>query len=159
MDLGIHVIDPNQKFLVSWRGQDAGPTRLPDILALAQKFAKLLLTTPGSDIYCLPTIGEDSGCTLKQYLAREIDEDTSMAMVRSRISNFVSSVERFVLKEQSRFPSMARSARLRSAVLNKVYYSTEGKLSIDVSLESESGEKFRTAIDQDQVLNFREGDR
>lgn len=109
-------------------------SKVSGILRLMQIFLKILLTTPGKDIFA-PKIG---GNALKDVgLTFGADQGGTI------ISDFVVAVDtasRQILAIQSRDPSIPRDERLLAASVNSAAYNrAEGALVVSVELTSQAG--------------------
>jgi hypothetical protein len=110
-------------------------SKVSGILRLLQIFLKILLTTPGRDIFA-PRVGgnglKDVGLTFGE------DEGGNI------ISDFIVSVtttQRQILAIQSKNPTLASSERLMSAsVTAATYSSTESALIVSVQVTSQAGQ-------------------
>jgi hypothetical protein len=121
------------KSLIAFRvGQT--PSKVSGILRLIQIFLKLLLTTPGRDIFS-PRIGGNA----LQDVGMTFGDDQSGVIVSDMIIA-VSTTQRQLLAIQSRDPTIPRDERLLSAVVsNAAYDLAEGALMVGVTLTSQAG--------------------
>jgi hypothetical protein len=110
------------------------PAKVSGILRLVQIFLKVLITTPGRDIFA-PRIG---GAALKD-LGETFGNDQSGNIVSDMIVA-VGTAQRQILAIQSRDPTIPRDERLLSAVVSNAAYNTaEGALVVGVELTSQAG--------------------
>ncbi len=110
------------------------PSKVSGILRLVQVFLKLLLTTPGRDIFA-PRIG---GNALKD-LGQTFGEDQGGLIVGDMIIA-VSTTQRQLLSIQARDPTIPRDERLLSAVVSNADYNVaESALIVGVTLTSQAG--------------------
>lgn len=110
------------------------PGKVSGVLRLVQKFLKLLLTTPGSDIFNKQagggalrnvggTFGADEGGDIVSDLVIAIDNTT-----------------RQIVAMQSRNPSLPREERLLSAkILRAGFNKEEGALDVTVEITNQAG--------------------
>ncbi len=110
------------------------PGKVSGVLRLVQKFLKLLLTTPGSDIFnrqagggALRNVGQTFG----------IEEGNNV------LNNLVVAIDttaRQIVALQSRNPSLPRDERLLSAkILRAGFNKEEGALDVAVEITSQAG--------------------
>lgn len=110
------------------------PSKVSGILRLMQAFLKLLLTTPGSDIFARNTGG---GALTRIGATFGRDEGGSIV---SEFIVAVGSTQRQLLAIQSRDPSLPRDERLLTArVLSAGYNRNEAALVVSVELTSQAG--------------------
>jgi hypothetical protein len=110
------------------------PSKVSGILRLVQVFLKMLLTTPGRDIFA-PRIG---GNALKD-LGQTFGEDQGGLIVGDMIIA-VSTTQRQLLSIQARDPTIPRDERLLSAVVSNADYNVaESALVVGVTLTSQAG--------------------
>lgn len=154
MDIGINLINP-ASYKTKFRDRETGPTSLTTIMALSQKFAKLMLTTTGSDVYSLAIERTSPGTTLKELL-QELTTQTALTGVRSRVDVMVKKTEAYIIEQQTKH-IMSKFDQLREAHLLDVYRDENQKLVIKVSVINVAGESFIALINQDQIENFSSG--
>lgn len=110
------------------------PSKVSGILRLVQVFLKLLLTTPGKDIFA-PRVG---GNALKD-VGQTFGEDQGGLIVGDMIIA-VSTTQRQIMSIQARDPTIPRDERLLSAVVSNADYNVaESALIVGVTLTSQAG--------------------
>jgi len=151
MDIGINLINP-ASYKTKFRDKESGPTNLTTIMALSQKFAKLMLTTAGSDVYALALERTSPGTTLKELL-QDLTTQTPLIGIRSRIDVMVQKTKTYILEQQQKH-IMSKFDQLHEATLVDVYRDENARLVIKVVIVNMAGESFIALINQDQIENF-----
>jgi hypothetical protein len=110
------------------------PSKVRGILRLVQLFLKVLLTTPGTDIYA-PNTGGGA--------LRNIGKTFGQSQTGSLVSDFVVSVsktQKQIIALQSRDSSLPRDERLLSAIVSKASFNQQSSaLVVSVELTSQAG--------------------
>ena len=109
------------------------PSKVSGILRLMQLFLKMLLTTPGTDIFAPST-----GGGILSRIGATFGKDEGGAIVSDFIVA-VGSTQRQIMAIQSRDPSLSRDERLLSAkVLSGGFNKNEAALVVSVELTSQA---------------------
>ena len=109
-------------------------SKVSGILRLMQVFLKLLLTTPGRDIFS-PRVGGNALKNVGQSFGKDQGGDIIAAFTIA-----VDTTRRQILAVQSRDPSIPKDERLLAAAVTASAYSrAEGALIVSVELTSQAG--------------------
>jgi hypothetical protein len=110
------------------------PSKVSGILRLVQLFLKILVTTPGTDIFA-----QRIGAAALKNVGRTFGRDEGSSIVSDFVVA-VSSTSKQIVGIQSRDPSIPRDERLLSAkVLRAAYNRSEEALVVSVELTSQAG--------------------
>ena len=109
-------------------------SKVSGILRLMQVFLKILLTTPGRDIFA-PRVGGNALAPLSMYYS-----ESSAGGIISSIILSVTQTQRQIITIQSQDPTIPPAERLLSAtVTNAEFNQEEGALIASISLLSQAG--------------------
>lgn len=104
-----------------------------------QNFVKVLLTTPGTDIW-----SPRSGGGLMRLLVRNVDQHSENA-ISGEIESRVMSVTRQIVENQSMDHTMSVAERLLRSVVDRIIVSTaEQAVTVDLTLKFQDGERVAT---------------
>ena len=110
------------------------PGKVTGVLRLVQKFLKLLLTTPGTDIF-----NRQAGGGALRSIGRSFGIEEGNAIINS-IVIAIDTTTRQIVALQSRNPSLPREERLLSAkILRAGFNKEEGALDVAVEITNQAG--------------------
>ena len=110
------------------------PGKVTGVLRLVQKFLKLLLTTPGTDIF-----NRQAGGGALRGIGRTFGIEEGNAIINS-IVIAIDTTTRQIVAMQSRNPSLPREERLLSAkILRAGFNKEEGALDVAVEITNQAG--------------------